>query len=74
MAASTKRIIRKALPEIIQGKDATTGERLEACRLLWTILASYTEGKPRGKSFTKKADTIARKPRNDISSILERIQ
>ena len=40
MAASIKRIIRKALPEIIQSKDATTGERLEACRLLLKILAS----------------------------------
>jgi len=29
MAASIKRIIRKALPEIIQSKEATTGERLE---------------------------------------------
>jgi hypothetical protein len=30
MAASAKRIICKALPEIIQSKDATTGERLSA--------------------------------------------
>jgi hypothetical protein len=54
MAASIKRIIRKALPEIIQSKDATTGERLEACRLLWKIRASTTKGKPRGRAFTKK--------------------
>ena len=45
---SLKRILRKALPEIIRSKDATTGERLEACRLLWKILASATKGKPRG--------------------------
>jgi hypothetical protein len=30
MAASIKRIIRKVVPEIIQSKHATTGERLEA--------------------------------------------
>jgi hypothetical protein len=36
MAASVKRIIRKALPEILQSKDATTGERLEACRFYMT--------------------------------------
>jgi hypothetical protein len=55
MAAAIKRIIRKALPEIIQSKDATTGERLEACRLLWKIRASSTKGKPRGRAFSKKA-------------------
>ena len=54
MAASIKRIICKALPEIIQSKDATTSERLEACRLLWKIRASATKGKPRGRAFTKK--------------------
>jgi hypothetical protein len=44
----------QSLPEIIQRKDATTGERLEACRLLWKIQASTTTGKPRGRAFTKK--------------------
>src|SRR5271157_5435771 len=39
MAGSITRIIRKALPEIIQSKDATISERLEACRLLWRIRA-----------------------------------
>jgi hypothetical protein len=56
MAASIKRIICKALPEIIQSKDATTSERLEACRLLWKIRASATKGKPRGRGFAKKED------------------
>jgi hypothetical protein len=55
MAASITRIIRKALPEIIQSKDATTGERLEACKLLWKIRASTTKGKPRGRAFLPKA-------------------
>jgi hypothetical protein len=54
MAASIKRIIRKALPEIIQSRDATTDERLEACRLLLKILASATKGRPRGRAFAKK--------------------
>ncbi len=54
MAASIKRIIRKALPEVIRSKDATTGERLEACRLLWKIQASTTKDKPRGRAFIKK--------------------
>jgi hypothetical protein len=44
MAASIKRIICKALPDIFHSKDATTGERLEACRLPWKILASAHHG------------------------------
>jgi len=69
MAASIKRIIRKALPEIIQSKDATTGERLEACRLLLKILASATKGKPRGRAFLKKATDRG----SDSNESLERI-
>jgi hypothetical protein len=69
MAASIKRIIRKALPEIIQSKDATTGERLEACKLLLKILASTTKGKPRGRAFPQKATDGS----NDSKDCLERI-
>jgi hypothetical protein len=56
MAASKKRIIRKAHPEIILWKDATTGEWLEACRLRWKIQTSATKGKPRGRAFAKKVN------------------
>ncbi len=52
---SIQRTLRKSMLEIIQSKDATTGERLEACKLLWKILASASMGKPRGRAFLKKA-------------------
>jgi len=72
MAASIKRIIRKALPEIIQSKDATTGERLEACKLLWKIGASTMKGKPRGRAFTKKVtgEGEAKNSRERLARIL----
>ena len=40
--------------EIIEGKNATPAERLEACRLLLKELALAQKGKPRGKPFTRK--------------------
>jgi len=70
---STRSVIRKALVEVIESKVATTSERLKACRLLLKVTLA-PKGKPRGKPFTKKADSVAKKPGNDISSILERIQ
>ena len=70
MAASISRIIRKALPEIIQSKDATTGERLEACRLLWKIRTSATKGKPRGRSFEKKGNDGAKDQRERLDHLL----
>jgi hypothetical protein len=71
MAASITRIIRKALPEIIQSKDATTGERLEACRLLWKILSSASKGKPRGRAFTKMGNGEAQNPRERLDRLIE---
>jgi hypothetical protein len=56
MAASIKRKIRKTLMEIIEEKNATPGERLEACRLLWKDIASVQKGKPRGRPFTKSRE------------------
>jgi hypothetical protein len=56
MAASVKRTIRKTLREIIEDKNATPAERLEACRLLWIDLAAAQKGKPRGRPFTRKAN------------------
>ena len=44
--------------EIIQSKDATTGttgERLEAGKLLWKIRTAATKGKARGRAFAKRA-------------------
>jgi hypothetical protein len=70
MAASIKRIIRKALPEIIQSRDATTDERLEACRLLLKILASATKGRPRGRAFAKKVNGEARDQRERMDRLL----
>ena len=69
MAASIKRIIRKTLPEIIQSKEATTGERLEACKLLWKILASASKGKPRGRGFAKKVNGEAADQRERINRL-----
>jgi hypothetical protein len=54
MAASIKRKIRNTLVEIIEEKNATPAERLEACRLLWRDISSTQKGKPRGRPFTKK--------------------
>jgi hypothetical protein len=73
MAASIKRIIRKALPEIIRSKDATTGERLEACRLLWKILVSATKGKPRGRAFAKRVNGEAGDQRERIDRLTARV-
>jgi hypothetical protein len=73
MAASIKRIIRRALPEIIQSKDATTGERLGACRLLWKNLASATKGKPRGRAFPKKARDGANDSEDGLARILSAV-
>jgi hypothetical protein len=70
MAASIKRILRKALPEIIQSKDATTGERLEACRLLWKILASATKGKPRGRAFAKGVNGEVKDQRERLERLI----
>jgi hypothetical protein len=70
MAASIKGIIRKALPEIIQSKDATAGERLEACKLLLKVLAAATKGKPRGRAFTKKVNSSAKDPRERINRLV----
>jgi hypothetical protein len=70
MAASIKRIIRKALPEIVQSSDATTGERLEACRLLLKILASAAKGKPRGRTFAKKANGEAKDQRERLDRLI----
>ncbi len=72
MAAGIKRIICKALPEIIQSKDATTSERLEACKLLWKIRASSTEGKPRGRAFTRKmnGEGEAKNPQERLAALL----
>jgi hypothetical protein len=70
MAASVKRIIRKALPEIIQSRDATTGERLEACRLLLKILASAAKGKPRGRAFAKKVNSRAKDQRERLDRLI----
>jgi len=70
MAASIKRIIRKALPEIIQSRDATTDERLEACRLLLKILASATKGRPRGRAFAKKLNGEAKDQRERMDRLL----
>jgi hypothetical protein len=70
MAGSITRIIRKALPEIIQSKDATTSERLEACRLLWKIRASATKGNRRGTAFAKKSNGDARDQRERMDRLL----
>ena len=69
MAASITRIICKVLPEIIQSKEATTGERLEACKLLWKILTSASKGKPRGRAFVKKVNSEAKDQRERIDRL-----
>lgn len=70
MATSIKRIIRKALRETIQSKDATTGERLEACKLLLKILASPAKGKPRGRAFVRKENGLAQNQRDRIDRLI----
>jgi hypothetical protein len=73
MAASIKRITRKTFSEIIQSKDATTAERLEACRLLWKILASATKGKPRGGAFARKAKGEAKNSLEVLAHLLAEV-
>jgi hypothetical protein len=70
MAASVRKIIRQALPEIIQSKEATTGERLKACKLLQKIWASDSKGKPRGRAFTKKVTDGCNCSKDRLSRIL----
>ena len=65
--ASTRRIIHKALVEVIEGKTATDGERLKACRLLLKIILA-PKGKPRGRAFAKKK--IAKNPHRRLERLL----
>jgi hypothetical protein len=51
--ASTKRIIRKTLLELMQSEQATVGERLKAARLLTNLLIS-TQTRNRGIESTPK--------------------
>jgi len=69
MAASIKRTIRRSLMEIIEGKNATPSERLEACRLLWKDLASAKKGKPRGRPFTRKVNAV-KSPAERLAELL----
>jgi hypothetical protein len=57
--ASTRRIIRKALVEVIESKATTAGERLKACRLLLKMTLA-PKGKPRGRTFAKKGESTPR--------------
>ena len=68
---SDKSAIRRAALKILENKDAKIAETLKACGILLRQMALATKGKPRGKPFAKKAD---KKPRNDLSTLLERIQ
>lgn len=70
MAASVKRTIRKTLMEIIEDRNATPAERLEACRLLWKGLATAQKGKPRGRPFTKNANAV-KSSASRLAEILE---
>ena len=62
--------------EIIEGKNtstqATPAEQLEACRLLWKDLASAQKGKPRGRPFAKKANTL-KSSGSQLAEILENV-
>ena len=68
---STRRIIRKAMVEIIESRTATPGELLKACRLL-EKMASAPKGKPRGRGF-KKADALSEKPQDRLDRILSEV-
>jgi hypothetical protein len=59
-----------ALAKVIQSKTASTGERLEACKLLLKVLASGTRGKPRGRAFAKKVDGEVRDQRERIERLI----
>jgi hypothetical protein len=67
---SIQRTIRKSLSTIIQSEDATTGERLEACKLLLRIQAATTKGQPRGRGFAKKANGEPKDQRERIERLL----
>jgi len=70
---SVQRTIRKSMLEIIQSKDATTGERLEACRILLKIRASANKGKPRGRAFLKKATDTGNRSKDYLERILSAV-
>ena len=67
--ASTRRIIRKALVEVIESKTATPGELLKACRLLLKM-ALAPKGKPRGRAFAKKVNAKAKNPQERLERLL----
>jgi hypothetical protein len=67
---SIRRTMRNALAEVIQSKTATTGERLEACKLLLKVPASATKGKPRGRAFAKKVNGEANDQRERITRLI----
>jgi hypothetical protein len=53
MAAHVKRIICKAMRQIIENTTARPNERLRAARLLYKVRYSAAKGKPRGRRARK---------------------
>jgi hypothetical protein len=52
--ASTKRIIRNVLVEVLQSAGATYDERIKAARTLMKLLGLANPGNPRGSHAAKK--------------------
>ena len=57
---STRRVIRKALVEVIESKTAAPGERVKACKLLLKV-ALAPKGKPRGRPFSSIRASVQNK-------------
>jgi hypothetical protein len=67
-ALSTKRIIRKALVEVLESETVKPYLKLKACNLLLKLKAL---GPPRKSGLAK---SMQKKQQNDLSTLLDRIQ
>jgi hypothetical protein len=71
MPASIRRVVCKAMREIIESNDTKASDKLKACRVLMKFSASARKGKPRGPGFAKKRAQIDhQEPKDRISSLI----
>jgi len=74
MAAHVKRIICKAMRQIVESTTAKPSERLRAARLLFKVRYLGPQGKPRGRHVAKKSYIGVKKTHSGtIDDILDEV-
>jgi hypothetical protein len=72
--ASTRRIIRKAVLEVLQSEKATFDQRIKAARMLTKVLGLAKPGNFRGSHGAKKNVQEREASENTIDAILSKIE